>query len=491
MAKAVADTNAAGNQGGFAFENHSLVTGFSTLHDSGTGSSPSLGNFALFPHASCKDDDINGCAFPKKARAKAFNPASVKAEPGYFSIALGGQSEVKDIPGSPLILMDLTDLHDSRQDNATIEVDGYGRMKGSGVFSPSFGSGLYKAFFCADFRPSSGTTIRDYGIFVDSRATRDVNHLKISRGINGYPLPGGAWYRFAPGKDSHVLVRVATSFISSEQACRHAEHEIPHFAIETVRHDAAAEWRKKMAPIRVSRKGIDKSILTNFYSGIYRTMINPQDYTGENPMWRDFEPLWDTFRSQMPFLTIFDPAAVTEMIRSLINTQKHLGWLPDCRMSLCKGFTQGGSNADNVIADAFVKGLQGIDWQAAYEAVKKDADVEPYDWSVEGRGGLESWEKVNYIPVQDLDHKGFGTMTRSISRTLEYAYNDFAIAQMAKGLGKAIDLKRFLRSSEYWENLFKVDQVSTMKGKNTGFIGFFQPRYLNGTWGHQVREKAP
>lgn len=155
-------------------------------------------------------------------------------------------------------------------------------------------------------------------------------------------------------------------------------------------------------------------------------------------------------------------------------------------MSLSKGFTQGGSDADNVIADAYVKGLEGIDWEEAYKAVKKDADVEPFDWSNEGRGGLESWEKVHYIPVQDLDYEGFGTMTRSISRTLEYAYNDFAIAQIAKGLGKEIDVKRFLRSSGNWENLFQANQTSFLKGKDTGFVGFFQPRYLNGTWGHQV-----
>lgn len=320
MAKAVADTNARDNQGGFAFENHSLITGFSTLHDSGTGGRPSLGNFALFPHVSCKDDDINGCDFPKRARATGFDPKSVKAHPGYFSIELdtgivvdmtttqhtslfrfafsgekGGKHHLgaNDIPGSPLILMDLTDLSDSRQDNAMIEVDGEGRMKGSGVFLPSFGSGSYRAFFCADFQPS--TSIRDYGIFVDSRATTEVQSLTISRGINGYPLPGGAFYRFTPGKDSHVIVRVATSFISAEHACRHAEHEIPDFNFGRVHHEASAEWRGKLKPIRVSQKGIDRGILTNFYSSIYRTMINPQDYTGENPLWKSHEPYFDSF----------------------------------------------------------------------------------------------------------------------------------------------------------------------------------------------------
>lgn len=190
------------------------------------------------------------------------------------------------------------------------------------------------------------------------------------------------------------------------------------------------------------------------------------------------------------------------MIRSLIDTQRHLGWLPDCRMSLCKGtsmilfmvhvltdtgYTQGGSNADVVLADAYIKGLSdGIDWEAGYAAVKKDAEEEPFDWSSEGRGGLNSWKSLHYIPVEDFDYVGFGPMTRSVSRTLEYAYNEFAIAQIARGLNKTEDAERYEERSGYWKNLFREDQASFINGKDTGFRGFFQPKYLNGTWGYQV-----
>ena len=120
------------------------------------------------------------------------------------------------------------------------------------------------------------------------------------------------------------------------------------------------------------------------------------------------------------------------MIRSLIDTQKHEGWLPDCRMSFSRGYTQGGSNADIVLADAYLKGItNNIDWDEGYAAVIKDAEVEPFDWCCHGRGGLESWKALGYIPVEDSDFVGFGTMTRSVSRTLKYSYNDFAIRAMA------------------------------------------------------------
>jgi putative alpha-1,2-mannosidase len=97
---------------------------------------------------------------------------------------------------------------------------------------------------------------------------------------------------------------------------------------------------------------------------------------------------------------------------------------------------------------------------------------------------------LKYIPVQDFDYWGFGTMTRSISRTLEYSYNDFAISQIARGLNKIGDAEKYEISSGYWQNLFRKDQASYINGTNTGFAGFFQPRYLNQTWGYQVGDRT-
>lgn len=515
MAKAVADTNSTSNQGGFTLDD-SAITGFSSLHDSGTGGDPSLGNFALFPHAGCAGDDINGCVFPKISRATRFLNESVKATPGYFSLQL--ESNVKaemttthhtslfhfEFPTtnssqSPLILMDLTDLSNSRQDNGTVSVDPQsGRMKGGARFKASFGQDNYYAYFCADF---VGSTIRDNGIFVNSRASADVKDLTISRSINGYPLPGGAFVRFAPGSQS-VMARVGVSFISSDRACSSAEAEIPDYDFQKIKSTAEARWREKLSPIQLDASGVELSLVKNFYSGIYRTMVNPQDLTGENPKWQSNEPyydsfycLWDLFRSQMPFLTILDPKALTDQIRSLIDTYRYEGWLPDCRMTFVKGYTQGGSSADIVLADAYLKNItNGIDWKTGYEALVKDAEVEPFDWCCQGRGGLDSWKNLGYIPVQDFDYKGFGTMTRSISRTLEYCYNDFSVAQLAKSIGGKLDeVEKYTARSGNWKNLFKDDQVSfitnatqpTTNVTDTGFTGFFQPRNLNGTFSFQ------
>lgn len=245
------------------------------------------------------------------ARATPWVNESLKASPGYFSLQLksGIRGGVKgeataafhtalykftfsggagDKP-SPLILLDLSDLSDSRQDNASLSIEENGRITGESVFNPSFGTGMYTAYFCADFKGS----IRDTGIFVNSRASSEVQKLTISRGINGYPLPGGAWIRFTDSEP--VTIRQGFSFISRQQACELAEAEIPDFDFKGTRDAAVEAWTDKLKRISVDSKGVEDSVVKNFYSGIYRTFMNPQNYTGVQPVVDENTIYFDSF----------------------------------------------------------------------------------------------------------------------------------------------------------------------------------------------------
>lgn len=357
---------------------------------------------------------------------------------------------------SPLILADLTDLPNSRT-NGSVSVDeATGRISGSGVFRPSFGIGSYTLHFCADF---SGADIRDTGVFMNNRAGNEPKNLTVvPDGINNSPqiLPAGAWTRF--NASTEIVARVGISFISINQACSNAEREIPDFDFDAVHKAAVEAWTESLGTVSVKPGGANDSTQTVFWSGLYRASLSPQDYTGENPLWESSEPyydsyycIWDSFRSIHSLITLVDPISQARMIRSLIEIYRKEGWLPDCRMSLCKGFTQGGSNADVVLADSYLKGINdGIDWETGFEAVLKDAEVEPLNWAVEGRGGLKSWKELNFIPTDDYDPYGVGPFTRSISRTVEYAYNDFCVAEMARGLGKQDEYEKYAERSEYW-----------------------------------------
>jgi putative alpha-1,2-mannosidase len=306
MAKPSPETDDPSNQGGFTFTN-SNITGFSSMHDSVTGGAPSLGNFPLFAHPSCPEDDINRCAWSKAARKTKFVNESVVSEPGYFSLKLVNGVKVDmtstqrtsifrfKIPvsgNSPVILLDLADSSNSRLDNGTISVSAQSaRMMGGAPFQASFGGEQYNAYFCADFQ---GGIIRDHGIFANSRASADIKSLIISRSLNGYPLPGGEFIRFAPGTTS-ALARVGVSLISAQQACQTAEKETPEFNFESVRTAAQKLWREKLNSIRIATENVNKTFVTLFYSGIYRKLISSQDYTGENPLWKSTEPYFDSF----------------------------------------------------------------------------------------------------------------------------------------------------------------------------------------------------
>ncbi|KAI1208256.1 glycoside hydrolase family 92 protein [Annulohypoxylon truncatum] len=521
MAKAVADADNRGEIAAGFVSDDSKIQGFSHLHDSGTGGSPSLGNFPLFVHPGCPEDDYSQCKFTSFGRVVARVDGSATARPGYFAIGLNNsvyaemtatehatlyrfslskEAEVISnhvmVPTNPLILLDLIDLGNSRT-GGDIEVDPVtGRITGNGTFNPSFGTGKYTAHVCADFK---GADIRKTGVFLMNNITEGVNAMG-NLGSHFYIPSGsaGAWIHFAHPSDNQIMARVGLSFISVEQACHNVETEIPDWGFESVVKASEKAWKEKLSVIKPDYSGMSTEFLTTFWSGLYRALISPQDYTGENQLWDSTEPyydsfycIWDSFRAQHPLLTIIDPEIQTKMVRSLIDTYKHEGKLPDCRMSFSKGYTQGGSNADVVLADAYIKNLtEGIDWNLGYEAVVSDAEVEPKDWSTSGRGGLVSWHDLGYIPYDDVDTNGTGPMSRGVSRTVEYAYDDFVIALMARGLGHQGDETKYLQRSQNWKNLFNPEQEDRFRDEDgdvqkSDFKGFLQPRFRNGTWRYQ------
>ncbi|KAJ3572006.1 hypothetical protein NPX13_g5193 [Xylaria arbuscula] len=409
MAKPVADTNNYGEAAAGFVSDDSLIVGFSQLHDSGTGGALSMGNFPLFAHPGCPEDDFKQCRYVSSDRAIPRINNSATARPGYFAIRLnnsvqaemtatahtslfrftfppeaevpyaypasGNEDTPQMVPNSPLILMDLIDLMSSRS-GGDIKVNmATGRMEGGGAFRPSFGHGSYQAYFCVDFQ---GAEIRRTGTFLRANATDGAQALGSTYGTTRLSQgSAGTWVQFAQAPQNQILARVGVSFISDSQACRNAEQEIGGFDFERVVAAAETAWRDKLSVIKADHTGLDVDLLKTFWSGVYRTMLSPQNYTGENPLWTSDEPyydsfycIWDSFRAQHPLLTILDPETQTDMVRALIDIYKFEGKLPDCRMSFSKGYTQGGSNADVVLADALIKNLtRGIDWALAYEAV--------------------------------------------------------------------------------------------------------------------------
>jgi alpha-1,2-mannosidase, putative len=284
--------------------------------------------------------------------------------------------------------------------------------------------------------------------------------------------PIGATFDFATKANQVIQAKVGISFISAEQAKQNVEQEVPAWNFAAVHAAAKSLWNTQLAKLQM--KGESESQRRQLYTAMYHIMLMPTDRTGENPDWRSSEPyyddyycIWDTFRTSSPLLTLISPDRQRDMIRSLIDIYRHTGYMPDARSGNDNGRTQGGSNANVVVADAYVKGLKGIDYKTAFAAMIHDAEVPPANPQKEGRGGLKDYNEKGYITLAD---------ERSGSRTAEYSYDDFAISEVACGLGDAKAAALYAGRAHNFENLW--DKKMTVDG----FQGFMRPRNPDGTW---------
>jgi predicted alpha-1,2-mannosidase len=288
----------------------------------------------------------------------------------------------------------------------------------------------------------------------------------------GKNQPFGVTFDYRTHANQVIQAKVGISFISTEQARRNVDQEAPTWSFDTIRSGSVSAWNRELAKIQLHGETDSKRV--QFYTAMYHTMLMPSDRTGENPGWQSNEPyyddyyaIWDTYRSSGPLLTLIAADRQRDLIRSLIDIYRHTGYMPDARSGNANGRTQGGSNANVVIADAYVKGLTGIDYATAFEAMLKDTSVPPADPQKEGRGGILDYNDKGYVTLAD---------ERSGSRTVEYAYDDFAIAEVAFGLNHPDQAKLFAARSHNWQNLWDKDLTAE------GFKGFLRPRNHDGTW---------
>jgi putative alpha-1,2-mannosidase len=295
----------------------------------------------------------------------------------------------------------------------------------------------------------------------------------------------GALFSWSNSSSATVKSRVGVSFISAEKACKFKDEEIKTWSLNDTVNAAVEEWNrdvfsKVQVPTDSSRNRTDLVLL---YSSLYFMHLMPSDREGENPLWDSGEPsyddiytAWDIFRCTTTLYHILQPARYEDMIRSFIDIWRYEGYMPDGRSGNYNGLVQGGSDADNILADAYVRGLRGnVNWTAGYQAMLKNAEVQPYNTfsltdpsaSVkEGRGALNDWISLGYVSSDKS--------TRGISRTVEYALNDFALAQVAKGLAPG-DVQKYMNRSAQWQNIWAHNFTSL------NFTGFLAPRLADGT----------
>ncbi|WP_344635247.1 GH92 family glycosyl hydrolase [Kitasatospora cystarginea] len=355
-------------------------------------------------------------------------------------------------------------------DPAGQEISGYNPDRQDGNLGPFKAPG-FKGYFVARF----DTAFAGYG--TAAGATRyDGQADRTDQDVVGY-------VRFPAGTVT-VTVRIATSFISADQARANLDNEVPDGqGFDATAASTRAAWADKLD--RVHIQGATADQLAIFYTAMFHALQYPSEMSEHGRYYSAYDDkvhngvsytgysLWDTFRAENAFLTLFAPERVDDMATSMLQDYQQGGWLP-----LWKNITETnimeGTNADSIIAEDIAKGFHGFDLDLAYRAVRKDAMTPPDDdttlWygdrqqgtPVEARAGLTTYLKNGWVAADHTAEAG--------TRTLDYSYEDWAVAQVAKATGNTADAAYFSnRSANY-------------KKQYNAATGFMQARNLDGSW---------
>ncbi len=289
----------------------------------------------------------------------------------------------------------------------------------------------------------------------------------------------GAYARFKTTEGEVVEARVGTSFLSVEQARKNLREEIPGWDFARVRRETAAKWNAKLGEVSVEGASADQR--AEVYTALYHALLYPREFSEDGRYYSAFDDsvhegasytaysIWDTFRAEFSLQTLLAPERIDGMITALLQDYKEGGWMPKWPNPSYTNIMIA-THADSLVAEALGKGFHGFDANLAWNAVYKDAMTPPdgdttrrwYDREphtpYEARGGLTYSKVLGFVP----NHK----TAESASRTLEDAYDDWCVAQVARQLGKGEEYEFFLKRSLNYENLFHA-KTGFMEAKNS------------------------
>ena len=301
----------------------------------------------------------------------------------------------------------------------------------------------------------------------DSVLMADGNHQSHATSLlNGTALR--AALNFTTTANEQVLVKVALSSVSIENARMNMSAEIPGWDFDKVSLQSAEQWEKELEKIKIEGTLEQKQI---FYTGLYHAFTQPNNIADVNGDYQATDmtihnapdkvqystfSLWDTYRAAHPLYTLIQPEKTAGFVNTMIRQYKTYGYLPIWQLWGDENYCMIGNHAIPVITDAVLKGIPGIDAEKAYEAVKASSTTD------HPGSQFAAWEKYGYIP-EDVE-------SQSVSITVEMAYDDWCVAQLAKKLGKTADYEHFIKRSAFYKNLYNAK------------TGFFQARNKDGKW---------
>ena len=441
--------------------NDSIIYGFSHTRLSGTGASDFI-DILLFPTISDK-------------RKSTFTHQHEQARPGYYQVLLKDEKIQAELTASVHVGVHRYTCSDGDQLKLWLDLD-HSANKGS----------WNRRIIQSQLRMVSPTVVEGYRIITGWAKLRKIYfHLEFSQPIlsnqlydgnrmyentpviNGTELRG--LFCFDKKWNKELICKVALSPVSIENAWLNMATEVPGWDFEYIARAAETSWEKELKKIIIQGTDLQKKI---FYTALYHTMVQPNtmsDVNGEY-MASDYVTrsvakgevhystfsLWDTFRAAHPLYTLIHTHRIPDFVKSMMRQYDYYGYLPVWQLWGQDNYCMIGNHSIPVIVDAVLKGVAGVDEEKAYEAVFNSSIVS------HPNSPFEVWEKYGYMPEN--------IQTQSVSITLEQAFDDWCVAQLAKRLGKEKDYNHFMKRSAFYRNLFNSK------------TGFFQPKNDKGEW---------
>jgi predicted alpha-1,2-mannosidase len=468
---------------GYIYQSTSII-GFSHTHWSGVGM-VNGGEVMLMPTVGNMLQVLPGTEEnPDSGYRSRYSHQEEEASPGYYSVMLKDYDVKVELTttrrvgmhrytfpkaDNSRVILDLGHQIGSAygEENSELSIVNNNRIEGVKA------TGQGKVYFVAEF----SKPFLYYGTF-------DANYVTPESGASIFPYKSGeagkkigAFVQFETEQKEQILVKVGISYVDVAGARKNLEAEIPDWDFEKVRKAASQVWEKELSAIQID--GASENQKQIFYSALYRSFLSQyvsQDvdgrYRGSDGkihVAKGFDfygsfSCWDTYRSQHPLLTLTAPEHVNDFIRSIEAKVDNFGWLPAQHFQGVFKESMVGDHLIPVIVDAYMKGYRDYDIKKLYDAMRTKALQNPQPPVPEymGRAGLGYYLELGYTPVDRV--------TEAVPNTLELAYDDWCIAQLAQALGKQDDYKLFMKRAGNYAKLWD---------KETQFM---RPRKADGTW---------
>jgi predicted alpha-1,2-mannosidase len=467
------DTRLTGWDGcsGYHYSDH-VIYGFSHTHLSGTGISD-YGDILLMPTVGDIHFEANPNE-PAKGYASQFTHQNETARPGNYAVRLDDDNIFAELTATNRVGFHRYSFPQTDRANIILDLVHRDRVLESylHVIDSTHVVGFRRSeawakdqvvYFALEFsRPFVDSSLNSGG---------EVSTAKEARGTNLK-----AAFRFSTQDGAPVLVKVGLSAVSIEGARENLRAELNHWDFERVRTDADRIWNKELAKIVVT--GGNENHLKNFYTALYHSMLAPNLFMDVDRQYRgrdfkvhqakDFDnytvfSLWDTFRAAHPLYTIIDQRRTRDFINTFLAQYEQGGRLPVWELAGNETDTMIGYHAVSVIADAAAKDIEGFDRRLALKAMKHSADQKHF--------GLEAY----------IDHgfMGMEEERESVSKTLEYAYDDWCIAEFARREGQTEDYERFSARAQYYKNVFDRATGFMRPRTNAQWLTPFDPREVD------------